>query len=131
MVKNKGTLGINALSNTIEEWPQSFETVTALEQEYTKLDPSFTMEEAQELIKEAVIAINTREVETIEDKGSAIIIEKKKITPKEDVMDIHTRGTIYMPVWCVEGSNGIITIDATTGKVLKEDIYRDQNVSFL
>lgn len=128
---NKGTLGINSLSNTVEEWPDRFNTVTTLEQEYTKLEPAFTLEEAQQLIAEAVIAINTREVETIEDKGSAIIIEKKKITPKEDVMEISSRGTVYMPVWCVEGSNGLITVDATSGKIIKEDIYKDKNVSFL
>ena len=128
---NKGTLGINTLSNTIEEWPEKYETVSSLEQEYTKLEPSFQTEEAQSRIREAVISLNTREVESIEDKGTAIIIEKKKITPKEDVMEINSRGMVYMPVWCVEGSNGVMIIDATTGKVIREDIFKDKNVSFL
>lgn len=127
----KGTLGINTLSNHIEEWPESFETASSLDQEFTKLEPAFSLDEALTLIKQAVIELNTRELETIEDKGTAIIIEKKRITPKEDVMEISSRGTVYMPVWCVEGSNGLITIDATSGKVIKEDIYKDKNVSFL
>ena len=128
---NRGTLGINTLSNHIEEWPEAFDTVSTIEQDYTKLEPAFTLEEASSLVAEAVIELNTREMETIEDKGTAIIIEKKKIQPKEDVMEISSRGTVYMPVWCVEGSNGLITVDATTGRVIKEDIYKDKNVSFL
>jgi hypothetical protein len=128
---NRGTLGINTLSNHIEEWPEDFSTVSTIDQEYTKLEPAFSMEEASSLVVEAVIELNTRELETIEDKGTAIIIEKKKIRPKEDVMEISSRGTVYMPVWCVEGSNGIITVDATSGSILKEDIYKDKNVSFL
>jgi hypothetical protein len=127
----KGTLGINTLSNTIEEWPDSFDTVSNLDQEYTKLEPSFSSEEALEKILEAVVSLNTREVESIEDRGTAIIIEKKKIRPKEDAMEISPRGMVYMPVWCVEGSNGVIIVDATIGRIIKEDIYKDKNVSFL
>jgi hypothetical protein len=128
---NKGTLGINSLSNHIEEWPDNYDTVNSIDQEFTKLEPSFTLEEATEKVREAVIALNTREIESIEDKGTAIIIEKKKIKPKDDVMDINSRGMVYMPVWCVEGSNGVIIVDATSGKIVREDIFKDKNVSFL
>jgi hypothetical protein len=128
---NKGTLGINSLSNIIEEWPSEYETISSIDHEFTKLEPAFTAEEALERIQEAVISLNTREVESIEDRGTAIIIEKKKIRPKEDAMEISSRGMVFMPVWCVEGSNGVIILDATSGKIVKEDIYKDKNVSFL
>ncbi|UCH87980.1 MAG: hypothetical protein JSV49_06840 [Thermoplasmata archaeon] len=128
---NRGTLGINSLSNIIEEWPAEYDTVSSLDVEYTKLEPAFSAEEALDRIREAVISLNTLEVESIEDKGTAIIIEKKKIKPKEDVMEISSRGVVYMPVWCVEGSNGVIIVDATSGKIVKEDIFKNKNVSFL
>ena len=49
------------------------------------------------------------------------------MSPKEDAIEINRRGLIYLPVWCVEGSNGVMIINATTGKVVKEDTYREGN----
>jgi len=122
---NHGTLAVNGLTNNAENWEFAFETVSELETTHTKLEPKFDEMRAFETAREKAIAINTREIQTVDDRGAVTIYEKKKVRPKEGAIDIIKRGLIYLPVWCVEGSNGVMIINATTGKVIKEDIYRE------
>ncbi len=122
--RNTGTIGINGLTNNMEEWPQIFETVPELDEDYTRLTPKFTEEDAYQAAYESVINLNTKTIETKEEKDSAIIIEKKKVEPKPDAIEISKKGLVYLPAWCIEGSNGVMIIDATTGKVLKEDLFK-------
>ena len=122
--RNTGTIGINALTKQMEEWPPIFETVGDMDDHYTRLPPRITEDEAYESAYNSVININTKIIETKEEKDSAIIIEKKMVEPKPDAIEITKKGLVYLPAWCIEGSNGVMIIDATTGKVLKEDIFR-------
>ncbi|UCF07704.1 MAG: hypothetical protein JSW28_08690 [Thermoplasmata archaeon] len=122
-----GTIAVNGLTNSAESWDFDFETVGELETTHTKLEPRVDEDKAFETAKETSIALNTREIQTVDDRGAVTIYEKKKVRPKEGAIDIQRRGLIYLPVWCVEGSNGVMIINATTGKVVKEDIYREGN----
>ncbi len=122
--RNTGTIGINALTKQMEEWPPIFETVRDMNDHYTRLPPRISEDEAYESAYSSVININTKIIESKEEKDSAIIIEKKMVEPKPDAIEITKKGLVYLPAWCIEGSNGVMIIDATTGKVLKEDIFR-------
>jgi len=122
---SSGTIAVNGLTNSAETWDFPFETVMELETTHTKLEPKVDENRAFETAKETSIALNTREIQTVDDRGAVTIYEKKKVSPKEGAIEINRRGLIYLPVWCVEGSNGVMIINATTGKVVKEDIYRE------
>lgn len=124
---NQGTLAINGLTNNVESWDFDFETVAEVEATHTKLEPKFDEDKAFEAARESAITLNTREIQTVDDRGAVTIYEKKKVRPKEGAVDIRKRGLIYLPVWCVEGSNGVMIINATTGKIIKEDIYRESD----
>ncbi len=124
---NQGTLAVNGLTNNVETWDFDFETVMDVETTHTKLEPRFDEDKAFDTAKESAITMNTREIQTVDDRGAVTIYEKKKVRPKEGAIDISKRGLIYLPVWCVEGSNGVMIINATTGKVIKEDIYRESD----
>lgn len=124
---NQGTLAVNGLTNNVETWDFDFETVMDVETTHTKLEPRFDEGKAFDTAKESAIMLNTREIQTVDDRGAVTIYEKKKVRPKEGAIDISKRGLIYLPVWCVEGSNGVMIINATTGKVIKEDIYRESD----
>jgi hypothetical protein len=121
-----GTVAVNGLTNSVESWDFDFETITDMETTHTKLEPKFDERKAFLTAKESAIALNTREIQTVDDRGAVTIYEKKKVRPKEDAIDITKQGLIYLPVWCVEGANGVMIIDATTGKVIKEDLYRER-----
>jgi hypothetical protein len=122
---SSGTIAVNGLTNSAETWDFPFETVLDLETTHTKLEPKVDENRAFETAKETSIALNTREIQTVDDRGAVTIYEKKKVRPKEGAIEINRRGLVYLPVWCVEGSNGVMIINATTGKVVKEDIYRE------
>jgi len=131
VASNSGTIAINALTSNMEEWTPTFETVPEIEIEHTKLSPRFAGDEIAVKAREAVCRLNTRTIETMEDRDSATVIESKKVEPKEDAINLDTRGVIYIPVWCVEGSNGVMIIDGTNGKVLKEDLYKETAAGYL
>lgn len=122
---SSGTLAVNGLTNAVENWDFAFETVSDMEATHTKLEPKFDIHKAHETARESAIALNTREIQTVDDRGAVTIYEKKKVRPKEGAIELIKRGLIYLPVWCVEGSNGVMIIDATTGKVIKEDLFRE------
>lgn len=124
---SSGIIAVNGLTNSAESWNFPFETVVELETTHTKLEPKVDESKAFITAKETSIALNTREIQTVDDRGAVTIYEKKKVSPKEGAIEINRRGLIYLPVWCVEGSNGVMIINATTGKVVKEDIYREGN----
>lgn len=124
---SSGILAVNGLTNHAEGWDFEFQTVSELETTHTKLEPKFDEKKAYETAKESAVTLNTREIQTVDDRGAVTIYEKKKVRPKEGAIDIKKRGLIYLPVWCVEGSNGVMIINATTGKVIKEDIYRESD----
>ena len=120
---NSGLIGINGLTSNIEEWSGNLNTLKELDEEHTKIDIKFPYERALSLAKEAVVELNTRSVETREESNSTINFEKKKLRPKPDAIEIISKGLFYLPVWCIEGSNGLMIIDATSGKIIKEDFF--------
>lgn len=124
---SSGTLAVNGLTNSAESWDFKFETVSDMETTHTKLEPRFDEKRAYDTARESAIALNTKEIQTVDDRGAVTIYEKKKVRPKEGAIDIVKRGLVYLPVWCVEGSNGVMIINATTGKIIKEDIYRESD----
>jgi hypothetical protein len=124
---SSGILAVNGLTNHAENWEFDFQVVSEIETSHTKLEPKFDANRAFETARESAIALNTREIQTVDDRGAVTIYEKKKVRPKEGAIDLKKRGLIYLPVWCIEGSNGVMIINATTGKVIKEDIYRDSD----
>lgn len=120
-----GILGINGLTSNVEEWTEDLDAIKYLDEPHTKLDVKFQLENAFSLIKEAVIERNTKLIETREEFDSTVIFEKKKLKPKEEAIDIQMKGLYYLPMWCIEGSNGLMIIDAASGNVVKEDIFKE------
>jgi hypothetical protein len=122
--RSTGTIGINGLTGEGEEWSTHFDTVNHIKGAHTRLEPRIDEEGAFSKARELVINLNTKMIETVLDKDSATVIEKKKVKPKEDAVELTSRGMVYIPVWCIEGENGVMTIDASSGKILKEDLYK-------
>ena len=119
-----GILGINALTSNVEDWTNEKDIVQHLDEPHTKLDVKFTYDNALSLMKKAVMERNTKLIETREEYDSTIIFEKKKLKPKPEAIKIDSKGLYYLPVWCIERSNGLMIIDANSGKVIKEDIFK-------
>ncbi len=129
--QSRGTVAVNGLTNNVEQWDFDIDTVTDIDGSHTKLEPRIDAQTAFESARESAITWNTREIQTMDDRGSVTIYEKKKMRPNEDAIEIMRRGLVYLPVWCVEGSNGVMIINATTGKVIREDLYKESGRHYL
>jgi hypothetical protein len=123
-ITDSGIISINGLTSNVEDWEENVETIHTLDEPHTKLDAKLNQDNALSMVKKAVMERNTKMIETREEYDSTIIFEKKKLKPKPEAIDIDSKGLFYLPVWCIEGSNGLMIIDANSGKVIKEDIFK-------
>lgn len=120
-----GLLGVNALSGEYELWKSRIDLVPQVQWTHIKLEPKIDSERASVIAHDGVVAINTKEIESVTDKGTALIMERRRVRPKEGAIFLRRKGIIYLPVWCVEGSSGIMLVNAATGKIIKEDFYKE------
>lgn len=120
----KGTLSINSLTQKVESWNDRAEVVYSLEMIHKTLEPSIGKEDAKRLARKELVKVNSYEREMIREENHVTIIEKRKVAPREDEISLEDRGVFHIPIWCVEGVNGIMIVNAGTGKVLSEDYYR-------
>lgn len=120
--KTQGTIGINALTELPERWTRKSMFTKNIDMAHTKLEPKIGEEEARRIATDLVIELNTSIIEYRQEKAHVTVFERMKVKPKEDAVMIDYLGLVYVPVWGVVGTNGVVMIDATSGEVLKEDM---------
>jgi uncharacterized protein (TIGR02186 family) len=81
-------------------------------------------EDARRVAKRELVRVNAYNKELIREENHVTITEKRKVAPREEVIQLEDRGIFYIPIWCVEGVHGIMIINAGTGKIVSEDYYR-------
>ncbi len=119
----KGIIAINALNRKYEIWKTGYETASKIEIPYERLEPKISLEGSKDIAKNSLKIEYTREGEFKIEEENITIIEKRKIEPKEESIKTKFMGLYYLPVWIIEGRNGIIMINAATGDIMKENIY--------
>ncbi len=123
--EDSGQLYINAISGSENFWSFSFERVADIKRSHFKLEPKISQEEGMRRALKAVHnrdRYRQRQEERWEEGGTTIIERGKKVPSKEDI-DIYFSEMVYVPMWAVEGTEGIVIINAATGKVEGEPKY--------
>jgi len=120
-----GLLAVNALTKIVEPWVEMPQTVTRLEQGHKRLEPVLEEEEAGGIAHLAVEKEHTYERDMVRENGQVTMTERVMVHPRLDQGSIKSLGIIYVPIWCVEGTKGVMVLNASTGKVLSEDYFRD------
>lgn len=118
-----GLIGVNALTEECKEWKISLDNLLPELQHALKLEPQIDEERAATLAHELAVMLNTTEIELVKDRGSAVIFEKKKVAPKDGIIELIRKGLIYLPIWCVQGAHGVMIVNAATGKIIQEEFY--------
>jgi hypothetical protein len=117
--KRKGTLLVNGINGQVMEWrPADASPVSGL-----RLEPSVEQSQAMEIAREKAVDINTRIVHLKREKGRVTVYEKVTLRPLPDAVRLDYRGLVYLPVWCIEGGNGAVVLDALDGRVVKEELF--------
>jgi hypothetical protein len=121
--ESKGTIGVNALTESSEIWEHDMETMDGIEYFDRKREPKTDEIEAFQQAQKKAIELGTVVKESVKERDDATIEEKRSLKPRKEDVQIEGLGLVYLPIWCVEGSKGSIIINASTGKILKEDRY--------
>lgn len=120
----EGHVSVNALTRKVGKWDEAVDIVYSLDQSYRRLEPMIDSEEAKGLAKEEVVRIYSYDREVIRDSGQVTVVEKKKVSPRQEDVEVEDKGLYYAPIWCVEGIHGVMIVDAGTGKIISEDYYK-------
>ncbi|MCK5038518.1 MAG: hypothetical protein KAS16_05415 [Thermoplasmata archaeon] len=121
--KFTGILMVNAytgISTSIDRVPDLVESIDI---PHVRIEPKIDEEEAGRTAISRVILEHTELEDIIIEKEHTIITEKTEFKPTEEEITISLKGIIYVPVWCVEGTNGVMIINAASGKVVSEEYY--------
>lgn len=121
--ESKGTIGVNALTESPEIWEHDTERMDGIEYFDRKREPKTDEVEAFQIAQRKAIELGTVVKESVKEREDATIEQKKSVKPKKEDVQLEGLGLVYLPIWCVEGSKGSIIINASTGKILKEDLY--------
>ena len=118
-----GLISVNALTGKSELWTLSFETVNAIDQAHKKLEPKLAERDALQLARKLAIESSKTVVESRVEREHAVVMERKVIMPRDDQLALEPKGLFYLPIWCVEGTNGVMIVNAAAGKIIEEDFY--------
>ena len=116
-----GITAVNALTSHVETWRWGFELVDSIDMPHSKREPKIDYETARQIAQDAVSKEYKSHTETVKDFGHSEIIERKR-AKKEEII-IEPKGLVYLPVWCVEGKNGAMIVNSSSGKIISEHVH--------
>jgi hypothetical protein len=119
----KGLLAINAVNKKYELWKRGYETTTKIDMEHRKMEPLVGIEESKKMVDKIIEEEFSREEEVKIEGENVTIIEKRKTRPKKGSLKVNFIGLYYLPVWVIEGKDGMLMINAATGETIKREMY--------
>lgn len=118
--KKKGKLYINGISGRLNFWKKPFERVASIKRSHVKLEPNLSLEKSKEEAVKGVIQRYSYVTEKKREENGATIVEKEKKEPRREEIGLKGKGIVYVPMWAIEGTDGIVVINAARGKVVRE-----------
>lgn len=116
-----GIAAVNALTSHVETWRWGFELVDSISLSHSKKEPKIELEQARQIAYDLVQKEYKSHVEKVKDFGHSEIIERSR--PEKDPVVLESKGLVYLPVWCVEGSGGAMIVNSSSGKIISEHLH--------
>jgi len=89
------------------------------------VEPEIDSDEALDTAREEILNMREEEKEAVTEVPGAVAINRKVFLPQEDSLVLSFRGTVYLPVWSIEGIHGSIIIDAVKGELVSEVFFEE------
>lgn len=125
--RKEGEIWMNAVSGDFIEPLQESELLPSERMETERLvEPEIDSDDALEHAKKRVLEFREEEKEAITEVPGALAINRKSFLPVADSLVLSFRGTVYLPVWSIEGIHGSIIIDAVKGELVSEIFFEEQ-----
>ena len=116
-----GIAAVNGLTSHVETWRWGFELVDSIDLPNSKREPKIDFENAKQIAQDMISKEYKSHTETVKDFGHSEITERNRT--KEEAINIEPKGLVYLPVWCVEGKNGAMIVNSSSGKIISEHIH--------
>ena len=119
-IQGHGIVAVNALTGKYAGWDTEPELDNA-PIHLVQMEPKIDEENAIKIATHAVAQLNTEFKEIVIERDHATIIEKATFRPEEGNIVLEHQTLVMVPVWCVEGTHGVMILDGITGKIISED----------
>lgn len=116
----EGRLYLNGISGKRNFWDRSFKRIADIKRSHIKLEPNISKKESSKKAVEAIKERHSVEMEEKWEEEGVTIVEKSEDSPSKENIELNERGLVYVPMWAVEGTEGIVVINAATGKIEKK-----------
>jgi len=116
-----GIAAVNGLTGHVETWRWGFELVDSIDLPNSKREPKMDFEKAKQIAQDKISKEYKSHTETVKDFGHSEIIERN--SRKEGAINIEPKGLVYLPVWCVEGKDGAMIVNSSSGKIISEHVH--------
>ncbi len=124
--KNQGIISVNAFTGKYTAWDNPPEFADEPDRGLVQLEPKIDESAATDIALEGVAESNIEHDEIIVEKDHATIMEKTVFKPEKENIVLEKQGLIMVPIWCVEGSHGVMILDGSSGKIISEDYYQEK-----
>lgn len=112
-----GKLYLNGISGKRNFWEKRFDRVSDIKRSHIKLEPNISKEDSTEKALAAIKDRHSVEMEEKWEEEGVTIVEKSEDAPSKENIELKDVGIVYVPMWAVEGTEGIVVINAATGKI--------------
>ncbi len=128
--RKEGEIWMNAVSGDFVEPLQDSELLASDGMDAEQIvEPEIDSDDGLEHAKKMVLGFREEEKEAITEVPGALAINRKTFLPVEDSLVLSFRGTVYLPVWSIEGIHGSIIIDAVKGELVSEIFFEEPSVA--
>jgi len=118
--REKGKVYLNAVSGELNFWERPFKMISELKRSHVKLEPNIPEDKSEEKTLKSLRDRYTEMKERRWEENGATIVEKSEEGPSEEDIELEYKGMVYVPMWAVEGTDGIVVINAARGKIERE-----------
>lgn len=122
--KIEGLLAVDALNGQIKKWRKVPGIASMPEYPGSLKAVVLSAEEAKTLSIEWILHNESREISPVEMKiDNIIVIEKRMERPDPETIVLKYLGIFHLPIWYVEGSAGVMVVNAAEGTVIDMEFF--------
>ncbi|MGB9636216.1 MAG: hypothetical protein ACPL1Y_03070 [Thermoplasmata archaeon] len=122
--KLTGFLTVDAINGQIKKWKTVPDHVDRPEIPGMLKEPVLGREEAEHMAKKWILANESREIKPRELRiDNILVIEKRLEAPDPNTISLNYLGIFHLPIWYVEGSMGIIIVNASDGAIIDMEFF--------
>lgn len=122
-IPRQGLMAVDAVTGAVREVPEP--VFGAVGAQAVRLQALLPEVDAAPLAKRKVVEMHTQKVRVRSALGrNSLIVEDKVVRPDPRTLHLEPQGLWWLPVWRLDGQNGSLRVNASTGAVEEEKLKR-------